>query len=366
MKVPSSEISKRLMNLRAAMRRARLAAFYATRREDVHYLSGFTGDESTLLIAMKRRWIITDFRYVEEAERSAPLFAVATPPAGTTGARFVGELARRHGVKRLGCDSRHLSYAAWQDLRRGLRGACLVAADRLLEDLRAVKSAWEIRQITASLACAEKAFLATRRCLKPGMSETDIRHELEWQMRKCGAEPAFPTIVACGANSSLPHAHPGERRWRARIPLLIDFGARRGFYNSDLTRVLFLGDMPRLWRARYERVLEAQACALASLHANATCQSPDEAARSAFARHGCADKFGHALGHGVGLAVHDPPRLGQCNLTLLRAGMVVTVEPALYYPAQGGIRLEDMVLIEGAASRMLSSLPKDTDFAVIG
>ncbi|MCX7934960.1 MAG: Xaa-Pro peptidase family protein, partial [Planctomycetota bacterium] len=346
MKVPAAEISWRLANLRAAMQRERLSALYVTRREDVHYLSGFTGDESALLIASRRRWLITDFRYVEEAERSAPLFAVVTPPPGTSGARFAGDLARRQGVKRLGFASRHLSHAAWLDLRRGLRHGRLYAVDHLLDDLRAVKSAWEIKQIVTAVACAEAAFLALRRQLKAGMSETDICRELERQIRCRGAEPAFPTIVACGANASLPHAHPGKRRWRAGMPLLIDFGARVGFYNSDLTRVLFLGSLPRRWRERYEWVLAAQTAALAAMRAGVRCERPDAAARSVFAQHGCAEKFGHSLGHGVGLAVHDPPRLGQRNRSLLRPGMVVTVEPALYYPGQGGIRIEDMALIE--------------------
>jgi len=365
-RVPAAEIARRLENLRAGLQRAGLAACYVTRSADVHYLSGFTGDESALLITRRRGWLITDFRYVEEAQRSAPLFEVATPPTGTPAARFAGDLARCQRMKSLGFASRHLSHAAWQDLRRGFRGGRLQPVDSMMDDLRALKSNWEVRRIAAALGCAEEAFLALRRRLKAGMRENDIRGELEWQIRRRGAEPAFPTIVACGANSSLPHARAGERRWRSGIPLLIDFGARLGFYNSDLTRVLFLDDIPRRWRERYSWVLEAQAAAFASMRAGVACERPDAAARSVFARHGCQDRFGHAVGHGVGLAVHDPPRLGQRNRTPLRPGMVVTVEPALYYPGEGGIRIEDMVIIHSAGCRALSKLPKTEDAAVIG
>ncbi len=364
MRVPPSEIETRLRQFRAALRRERIGGFYATRREDVHYLSGFTGADSALLITARQQWLLTDARYTEEAAQSAPRFETLTWKKSL--ARFAGELAVKNRVKTLGFTSSHLTVALHQELRKGARGAKTIAADALVRDQRQIKSPWEIRRIGKALRCAEAAFAAVRRHLQAGMTEAEVRLELEWEMRRRGAaDAAFETIVAAGANASRPHAHAGQRRLQKGGLVLIDFGCRLGGYHSDLTRVLFLGSIPRPWREHYEAVLAAQKAGIKAVGPGVRCRDADKAAREVLKEAGCGDRFTHSLGHGLGLQVHEPPGLNRRSGVLLQPGMVVTVEPGVYYPKRGGIRLEDDVLVTETGRRTLSRLPKDLDWAVI-
>ncbi len=359
-----AQIPQRRARLRAILRRRRLGGVYLTRPEDVRYFSGFTGADSALLVTRKRVWLITDPRYTEEAEQTAGDCNVLVWKKHP--ARFAGELAAKQRFKELGYCAGHLTVAAFKELKAGARGLKLHGIDDELKDLRALKDAAEVRAIGKALRCAEGAFEATRAWIKPGMREIEVRAELEMQMRRRGAsDAAFETIVASGANASRPHAHAGKRKLKAGGLLLIDFGALVDGYNSDLTRVLFLGMIHNFWREKYLRVLDAQRAGIAAILPGATCAAADAAARAVFQEAGCGAYFSHGLGHGVGLAVHEAPRLSVRSREVLQPGHVVTVEPGLYYPRRGGIRIEDIVLITETGRRRLSRLPRDIEAMVV-
>lgn len=364
MPVPTTEIASRLKKLRAILRREKLGAIFLNEKEDVHYFSGFLGDDSSVLITAKKEWLITDGRFTEEAAHSAPCFEMIHWQKGH--ALFAGELAKKARTTRLGFSSGTLSVAWHKDLRKGARGCILVAADEIPRAIRSIKSSWEVRQIQKALRCAEAAFLALRERLQPGMSELDIRSELEFGMRKRGAsDAAFESIIACDANASLPHAHAGKRKLKNGGLLLIDWGAHLGRYNSDLTRVLFMGGVSAFWRQRYTWVLDAQLAGIAKIASGVSCREPDQAARKIFAAADCEKFYTHSLGHGLGLAVHEMPGLSVRSKATLEEGMIVTVEPGLYYPKRGGIRIEDDILVTKTGNRKLSKLPKDLEWAVI-
>ena len=358
------EERRRLAACAAFLEQKGLDGVYVTGREDVRYLTGYAGGDAAALVAPGRRWLVTDFRYAEEARASAGrcrLVLWKEHPA-----RHAGKLAAKAGFARLGFDARRISVAAFRELKAGAKGVRLMDAGAGLAELRAVKSPYEISAVVKALRIAEAALADVRGGLKPGLQETEIRHRLEEAMRAHGSEgPAFPTIAAAGANASRPHARPGSRQTRAREILLLDFGATAGGYASDITRTFFLGDPGPLWRRRYEWVLMAQAAGLAALTPGRTCREADGAARAVFRAAGAEKLFGHGLGHGVGLAVHEEPRLSKTAKGKLAAGMTVTVEPGLYWPRRGGIRIEDMALVTPAGARILTRCPKSLDYAVL-
>ncbi|MBN1256728.1 MAG: aminopeptidase P family protein, partial [Planctomycetes bacterium] len=363
-RVPEAEIKARTRSLRRLMRGDRLQAVFLTTRPAVHYYSGFTGDDSALLLTLKKAILLTDFRYFEEAEGSTHgceilLWKKSIPATA-------GKLARDLKVRSIGFEETDLSIKAYKLLRSAARGCKLVEWVGRSRMPRLCKSEFELKAISKALRVAEKAFMETRALLRPGMLEIELARELEYRMQTHGAEgTAFPSVVAVGANASLPHAHPGKRKILEGKPLLIDWGARLDNYNSDLTRTLFLGSIPSPWKERYQCVLEAQLFAISKFTANTTTEKVDLAAYNKLEESGLAKRFGHALGHGVGLEVHEGPVLSRRVKGKLKPGMVVTVEPGVYFPKRGGIRIEDMVLMTAKGARVLSRLPKSLDWASI-
>jgi Xaa-Pro aminopeptidase len=362
------EYARRTSALEDLLRGDGFDAAVVSRRQDVHYLSGYSGSDAILVFAVSgnpKRFLLTDPRYREEAERSAPGWETAIWKNGMFA--FAGALLRKWRSRRVGFSPAATSVLSYRALRANAgAGKEFGDGDGRLASLRAVKSEFEIACVEKAVACAHSAFLAAKRRWKTGMTEREIRNDLEWEMRRRGAEDAaFETIVAAGANASLPHAHAGGRPIAPGRMLLIDFGARVGCYNSDATRTLWAGDVPRRWRQRYQAVLAAQCAALAKLSAGTSCSLPEAAARGVLAAAGLEEYFTHSLGHGVGLEVHEEPRLGSGGGGRLAAGNIVTVEPGLYFPGAGGIRIEDMALVTGDGARVLGSLPKDVESMLI-
>lgn len=338
-------------------------AVLLTCTQDVSYFSGFTGSDSCLVLHGRKRWLVTDSRYLEEAQRSAPDFEVLLWKRHP--AEFIAGLLKETGARSLGVCENRLLLSWYKRLRKS--GCALRGIDGYVAQLRAVKSASEVTGICKALRCAQAAFRELRGVLRLGMSELEIRAELEYRLARHGAEAtAFETIVAAGANASLPHAHAGQRRIKTGSLLLIDFGARLGGYNSDLTRTLFIDKIPGIWLRRYEAVLAAQRAGIAALKAGALCSEVDLAARKVLAEYGLEEHFTHSLGHGLGREVHEHPRLSRtAGEQALVAGHVVTVEPGVYFPGRGGIRIEDVALVTAGGARVLSSLEKDIASAVI-
>jgi Xaa-Pro aminopeptidase len=348
---------KRCSSLMKKARAAGCDAILVTKPENVVYLSGFTGEDSWLVVGRGRRLLVTDSRFTEEAALSAPGTEVYTRNGGmaseTTG------LLKRFG-KRIGFESSNLSVAQRDALSPKKSPFRLLPTSGLVEDLRLVKDASEIATIRQAVRAAEVAFRMTLPHIGRRTTESDFAAALEYEMRLQGASgAAFPTIVAGEPLSSLPHAKPTRAMLSVSSTMLVDWGARVARYNSDLTRVAAWGKVtPRIARI-WGVVKAAQRQAIQSIKAGVSAASVDAVARRVIADAGFGEFFGHGLGHGVGLEVHEGPSLSPRSKSRLKAGMVVTVEPGIYLPGEGGVRLEDMVLVTGTGVELLTTVSRD-------
>jgi Xaa-Pro aminopeptidase len=357
-KLPLRDAAARRSYLQARLSSLGVDSFWVVRDVDVRYLTGFTGEDSTLLVAADRVVLVTDSRFEEQAQAEAGVEEVVCRRGAMVAA--VARLCRRPGLCRIGFGSAALTHADWKGLGDALPGAQLVPFARCpVGAMRARKGREEVEAIRRALAISQSAFERLGRRLRPGMTERHLAGLLEWEMRQGGAdEAAFKTICAAGERASLPHAAPTDRKAEANRPLLFDWGARAGGYNSDLTRLRATGTMPREVVELAQVVLEAQEAAFARLGPGVPCREVDHAARTVIVRAGYGRFFGHGLGHGVGLEVHEAPRLAAGQDDPLLPGMVLTIEPGIYLPGRAGVRIEDMVVITPDGYELLSSLER--------
>jgi len=359
-----SRHEERVEQLRHVLRREEVEALLVTDAANVTYLSGFRGADSHLVVGHDHLWLITDSRYTEQAAAEAPQCEIVRREESlikTSAETFAASEARN-----LAFESASLSVAAHAELTEALDGAEPIPKKNLVEKLREVKDEDEIERIRKAVEAAEAAFEAVRSQLAPGQTERDVADALEYEMRKRGARKgAFDAIVAARERSSLPHAHATDAVIAPGDPVLIDWGAQRDLYCSDCTRLLFLRAPDTRWREIYGIVREAQELALASIHAGAAMRDVDAAARQRIDQAGYGEQFGHGLGHGVGLRVHEGPALSTRAEGALAEGMVVTVEPGIYLPGWGGVRIEDLVLVQKDGAQVLTSLPKVLDAVIL-
>ncbi|MBI5895614.1 MAG: aminopeptidase P family protein, partial [Desulfobacterales bacterium] len=338
--------------------------------ENRRYLSGFTGedhqfDESAgaLLITADAQVLATDSRFELQAQKEAPLFEVVVYRNALV--KELAVLVDRFHIRRLGFESVRISVHQHANFQKELDGKAveLIASETLVETLRQVKSSDEIERTRRALALAEDVFRRVAKSLKPGMSEKSVAWAMEMGMRQAGADAlSFPVIVAAGPNSALPHAIPTEREIQAGEPILFDWGAKLNGYCSDTTRTVYLGAPDDTFRRVHHIVLEAQQKAIAAIKAGISTKTVDAMARDHINQNGYEGKFGHGLGHGTGLAVHEAPRLSPLRDTLLESGMIVTVEPGIYLPEWGGIRIENQVVVRPDGPMVLNGL--STNFAI--
>ena len=273
----------------------------------------------------------------------------------------VTAVLKRNKLKRIGFESAWMRYEDYAKVKEELPlGVSFKPVSRLVEELRMVKSKAEIELIRSSVQANSEAYARTMKRIRPGAREQDIAAELEYQMRILGAEkPAFETIVASGARSALPHAQPTARRLEESELLLIDMGASLNGYSSDMTRVAYSGVPPRRIREVYKAVLEAQLAAVNAVHAGTTASKVDGTARGVLKQHELEREFVHSTGHGLGLEIHERPRIGRKDKTRLRAGMVITIEPGVYIDGLGGVRIEDTVLVTENGCEVLTPTSKE-------
>jgi len=352
------DYEKRQALLRRRTGEIGLDACWLATQENVRYICGFAGEDSALLVTADRTTLLTDSRYTEQAERETVADEIIT--RHTTMARTLAGLCRAPGVRTLGFTAANVPHAAFLALRQEAASVELRALQNgPVEKLRRRKDAEEVEAIRRALRTAEEAFQATMREVKPGRTERWLAGHLEFEMRKRGAEDAaFDIICAADARASVPHARPGETALNAGSSLLVDWGARQAGYCSDLTRTFCVDRISDALRDATEVVLEAQAAVLDRLKPGNTCGEADAAGRAVIARAGHGGHFGHSIGHGVGLEVHEAPRLGPGSEMVLLPGMVVTIEPGIYIPGELGVRIEDIVLITAEGYEVLTSLPR--------
>ena len=353
--------SENRAKLRGRLSEKQIDIFLVSSEVNVGYLTGFTGSDSVVLVSADRQVLVTDFRYVEQAQSECADWEVLDR-AGQSLAKCVGEFVGENGGKRVGLEADHLSWQQYLKLSEAAPTAQLKPTIGLIEELRAVKSAWEVERIRKALAVAEDAFEELRSRMLPGVSEKQLADELEGLLRGGGATGSgFESIVAIDSNASLPHARPGLREMGERSEVLVDWGARVEGYNSDLTRVVVGGRVTSKFEELYRVVLEAQQAGIEAVKPGAKASDVDGSARGVIGEAGYGERFGHGLGHGVGLEVHEAPTLSSKSGGVLVPGMVVTIEPGIYIPGWGGIRIEDMVLVTESGHEVLSSLAKGLD-----
>jgi Xaa-Pro aminopeptidase len=348
----------RLTKLREALTTEGLDAILITQPENRRYLSGFTGSAGVLLISQDQAVLATDFRYYEQVEKQAPDFRLAkiTNKFKT----LLPELVHQVGAKRVGFESAHLTvdqHKEWEEVAQDFE---LVPTKELVERVRAVKDEKELSKIRKSIALSDAALAHIAGFIEPGMTEKEVAWELEVFMRTRGAEKlAFDTIVGSGPNGAMPHATVSERVIRAGEPIVIDMGARIDGYNSDLTRTICAGRPEDKLKEIHDIVLEAQLAAEQSIRPGMTGKQADGIARRVIEEAGHGEHYGHGLGHGVGLAVHEKPGVGRLSKDILESGMVFTIEPGIYVPGWGGVRIEDIVVMREDGVEVLTQASKE-------
>ena len=355
------KIDNRLQNLRQRLVEKELDGILVSQPENRYYLSGFDGSAGFLLITPKDTILATDFRYIEQAKRQAPDYEIFR----TTGdiADWFPKLVAGLNLRRLGFEAGHITFTMYRRLTEALNKAQsqpgLVPTDGLVESLRAIKEPEEIELITQAIAITEEAFNYIQGEISIGMSEKEVAWEIEKFLREKGSQTIpFDIMVASGPNSALPHAKPSPRTIQSGEPVIIDIGARVGGYSSDLSRTICLGTPDNTFNKVYDTVLGAQLTAMAIIKEGMTGEEADSLSRVVIEQVGYGEAFGHGLGHGIGLAPHEPPRLGPNSPENLVDGMVFTIEPGIYLTGWGGVRIEDVVIMEGGKLRAITKAKK--------
>jgi len=359
-------IENRIENVRKSLAEAEVDTLMVLVAENRYYLSGYTGEDSqfdetagALFITRDDLILATDPRFDTQAAQEAPVYDIVCYKEGL--AKELPAIVKRLETRKLGFESVRLSCLQYNKMREALSEAeletTLVPVEDIVENLRVIKTEDEIEATRKSLAVAEDAFEAVLAKLEPGMTETEGAWQLEIAVREKGGKGlSFPTICASGRNSALPHAIPGQQTFRVGDPLLFDWGVFAGHYCSDTTRTVVLGKPDGLFKRIYTTVLEAQRKAIAAIKDGASSKAVDAAARDFIDGTEFKGKFAHGTGHGTGLAVHEAPRLSPLRDETLQAGMIVTVEPGIYLPEWGGIRLENQVVVREDGAEVLNRL----------
>ena len=323
------------------------------------YLSGFTGSSGWLLLSAAAALLFTDSRYTEQAGKQAAEFTVV-PLTGALGPALL-DLCRQHGVRRLAFESEHVSVANHDSYSESLAGEVdLIGTKGVVEKLRVAKEPDEVAALRRAIGIADNALAELLAWLRPGMTERAVAWRLEVLMREAGAEGlSFPSIVAGGPNAAMPHHRPGDDTIPSDAFIVMDFGCIAGGYCSDMTRTVVLGTPPAEMREIYGVVLQAQETAAAQVRAGMTGVEADALARDVIEAAGRLEHFGHGLGHGVGLQIHEAPRLSPlAGDTPLPAGAVFSIEPGIYLPGVGGVRIEDLALLHDDGAETLTGSPK--------
>ena len=356
----------RVRNLQKRLRSVDIAALLVTNPRDIRYLTGFVGDDSWALVPMRgsKVTILSDFRFQEQIPREAPNAKMVLRKKGL--AEELAKITARLRDGRIGVQAEYVTLALRKQLVKHLTAKRIKAIDDGLIEQRAVKDADEVKHIRKAVAIQQQAFRDTIKFIKPGQSENEVTAYLEYRMRALGADgPGFPSIVAADANASLCHAIPGPRKVKQGGILLIDWGAAYQGYRSDMTRVVALGRMKPKLREIYQIVLDAQLAAIDAIAPGKKFSDIDAAARDVITKAGYGKQFGHGLGHGIGLDIHEAPRLAANVKGVLEPGHIVTVEPGIYLPGVGGVRIEDDVLVTTKGHQVLCDLPKSLESAII-
>ncbi len=362
-------IENRLKKLRQSLAEEEIDTFIVLLGENRRYLSGFTGEDSqfdesagALIITDEKLILATDSRFKLQAKNETSLYEIVCYKEGL--AKELPEIIKTLKTEKLGFESIRMSYSQYKTMTEELNNngvnVELLGTENIVENLRVIKTEPEIDNTRKALAIAESVFNNFKKDIRPGMTEKEAAWAMEKGMREADADAlAFPTICASGPNSALPHAIPGDRKFKTGEPILFDWGTRLNGYCSDISRTLVIGNPDEMFKKLYKIINDAQLMAIDAIKPGMSSKAVDTIARSYIDKMGFEGKFGHGLGHGTGLAVHEQPRLSPFKETTLEAGMIVTVEPGIYLSDWGGIRLENMVVIRKDGAEVLNELDNE-------
>ncbi|AQX74485.1 aminopeptidase [Dehalococcoides mccartyi] len=361
----SQSNGQRLALLRKLMAENELDGLLVSKPENQYYLSGFSGGEGHLFITPTQSFIAVDFRYYEQAENESPDYTLCKVINGRS--LWLPELLSSESIRRLGFESSFITFEQYSKLKNTLSesglNVLLVETADLAGKLRKIKSENEIDCIKQASAIGDAAFSALPSLLTPGMTERELAWELEKFMKSHGSQSMpFEVIAATGANSALPHAQTRPEAVADGQPLLMDYGAKFSWYASDMTRTVLPGKPNSQFKKIYDIVLAAQQKAIDQIHSGMTGQEADAIAREVIEKAGYGANFGHSLGHGVGLEVHEEPHLSPRSTDILENGMVFSIEPGIYLPGWGGIRIEDTCMLKNGKIELLSKSDKQNPY----
>lgn len=359
--MPHDRFAARRDRLLRRIKTAGVDALLVTSPFNVRYLTGFTGEDSNLLVGPSLTVLLSDSRFETQLSDECPELEVSIRSSTQSLTEAVAKVIEQAKLPTLGFESRSTSYAQWESLSAAVKSLQLIPRVDLVEALRQIKDADEITQIREAIHQAERGFNLLTASLRGEMSELQAANELEQAMRRFGARQAsFDTIVAVGHRAALPHARPTSARVEAASFLLVDWGATNTHgYRSDLTRMVATGTISPKLEKLHGVVLNAQRRAIEAIRPGIRASEVDSIGREVIANAGWGKNFGHGLGHGIGLEIHEGPRFSRISKDVLKAGMVVTVEPGIYLPGVGGIRIEDDILVTRNGHEVLSSLPRE-------
>ncbi len=348
----------RLQNLRGELKRLKCDALAVTHLTNVRYLTGYSGTAGMVVVTRDETLFITDFRYRTQAAQQVGENAKILIAERGLWKRAAQEL-KKIGPKKLGFEAEHTSVAAWEEIKKLVQPIETVSTQRAVEDLRLEKGADELQIIREAVRIADEVMMHVLENLRPGLVELEIAAEIEHQIRaRGGSGTSFDTIVASGARSALPHGVASEKRLEKGDLVTIDMGARFNGYCSDMTRTVCLGKATDEKKKVYNLVWQAQVAAAQALKPDLDCKAADRIARDILDAAGYKKEFGHGLGHGVGLDIHEQPRLSKLGKGKLAPGMIVTCEPGVYLKDWGGVRIEDMLVITETGAEILTGTPK--------
>jgi Xaa-Pro aminopeptidase len=356
MKTPEQQ---RRRNLADGFTGKKIDALLITSPPNWYYLTGFTGESGALIVSRKGSTFITDGRFMVQGREEMAGVRLLQQQGSLHGS--VGQFLKESRYRRVGFDPTKVTVAQLKSLRKaGGANVDWVATTGVVEGLRMRKSAAELAQMRRAAILAGDVVQHAIGLLKPGIREFEVAAEIEYQMRKGGASgAAFETIVAFGERAALPHARPTAKRLRKNELVVLDLGAILGHYCSDITRTVYVGRAPKRIRTWYQAVLEAQGAAIAAATSGAACMDVDEAARQVLAGYRLDGLFVHSTGHGLGIEVHEVPRVARGQKRRLEPGNVITIEPGVYSAGIGGIRIEDDVAIHAGRTEVLTRAPRD-------
>jgi Xaa-Pro aminopeptidase len=348
-------VNSRIRNIHSQLKKNSLDGLIVSSPANITYLTGYPSRDAYFLVTHKGNFYFTDSRYVEEVKNALKGIAVLEKVNGSV-FKLLALACKKAKIKKVGFEERNISFAEYKKIRKELdKHNELIPTHGLIEEARQIKGAEELRYIRKAVQVTAEAFKFMEKYISPGKTEIELVAELERFIRYKGASnSSFDIIVASGPNSSFPHHIPSPRKIKRHEPVLVDMGTEFNGYKCDLTRVFFLDKIKVLTQQIYDIVLEAQRCAISIIKPGIKIADVDAASRKYIAQKGFGKFFGHSLGHGVGLEVHEDPHITSQEKDFLMAGMVFTVEPAIYLPHKFGIRIEDMVLVTKKSCEVLS------------